>query len=204
MFPPQKPPGKGPKPPGQGQPPTDPMMGPDTMGGMGMGPPPGPPPMMMPPGPMTGNGPQAGAGVDPMMAMLGGAGPFGGGPPPMPGMGDPMGGGLPVGGSIPMPGAMDGASQSPMLAALLGSQGAAPGMGGMGGDPYGTAPGEPDQTFAGVGTGDPQMGLGELLALLALAKAGVGGGQEQMGVPPGGSGVDGYPPNPGVGLGLGM
>jgi hypothetical protein len=155
----------------------------------------GPPPMMPPA--MGGNGPMPGQGMDPMAAMLGAGGPFGGGPPPMM---SPPGGGLPVGGSMPMPGAMDGAGQSPMLAALLGSMGGGmEGMGGMGGDEYGTLPGESEHVFDSGGTGDPNMGLMQLLQMLALAKSGVGGG-----TPPGGSGVDGQPPNPGVALGLGM
>jgi hypothetical protein len=43
-------------------------------------------------------------------------------------------------------------------------------------DPYATMPGEPDHALDGVGPEDPKMGLTELLNLLMLAHAGVGGG----------------------------
>jgi hypothetical protein len=55
----------------------------------------------------------------------------------------------------------------------------------MGMDPFNTIiPGEPDHVFDGLGTGDPQMGLGEMIKLLMLAKAGVGGGPTSSGLTP--------------------
>jgi hypothetical protein len=101
--------------------------------------------------------------------MMGGPPPMGGGPPPM-GMGmDPMMGMMGPGGMPPMGGTGPG----------------------MGSDPYGVPdpfntiiPGEPDHVFDGLGTGDPQMGLGEMIKLLMLAKAGVGGGPTSSGLTP--------------------
>ena len=87
------------------------------------------------------------------------------------------GGGMGPGGPPPMGGMPPG--MDPMMGNMMG--GGMPGMGMdpnmmMGSDPYATMPGEPDHALDGVGTGDPQMGLQQMIQLLMLAKAGVGGG----------------------------
>lgn len=53
---------------------------------------------------------------------------------------------------------------------------------GMGGDPYGQPPSAPDQMSQGLGQGDPNMGIQQMLQMFALGQIGVGG--------PGGPGVD--------------
>ena len=55
-------------------------------------------------------------------------------------------------------------------------------------------PGAPDQMFQGLGTGDPNVGIQQLLQMLAIGKAGVGG--------PGSSGID--PGNGPIGNSLGF
>lgn len=81
--------------------------------------------------------------------------------------------------------------QSPLLQALLGS------IGGGGMDPYGLPPGGPDNVLDGGGTGDPNMGMQQLMMLLALAKMGIGGAP-----PPGPSGVEMAPDASGLAAGL--
>ncbi|WP_074309308.1 hypothetical protein [Singulisphaera sp. GP187] len=124
--------------------------------------------------------------MDPQAAMMTGLGPDPFAQPPP--QGPPVGPeGLPVGGSMP---SMDGdpsMGDSGLLQALHSALSG-------GGDPYGVAPGEPDQGFQGMGTGDPNMGLQQLLQILALGQNGVGGGP---GV--GSSGVD---PDPFGGTGM--
>jgi hypothetical protein len=124
--------------------------------------------------------PKPGQGMDPMMAMMQGLGPdpMGGGMPQAQ-QGPPTGpGGMPVGGSMPSmdPNCPDGdcgdMGGSDLLKALSGSLGG----GGMQGDPYGVSPMQPGQGFQGIGTGDPSMGLEQMLQLLALGGQGVGGG----------------------------
>lgn len=190
MFPPQKPkpkqPGGGPPPPG------DPSLGPGMNDGGDPstgGVPPGPPPSMgAPPGMQD-----PGQGMDPMMAMLGGLGGgmdmggMGAGPPPP----FPSGpNGLPVGGSYPegSPEEMGEVDGSPLLQALMGG----------GQDQYDVPPDQLGHVVDG-GTGDPTMGLDQILQMLALAKAGVGGdtgGQTDLPMQ-GGIGF-------GVGQGLGL
>lgn len=139
------------------------------------------PPKPMPPG---GGLPPMGGPPDPMAGLMP---PPGGAPmgPPPPGM-PPMGGGpqLPFGGA--MPGQDDDVSGSPLLQALMAS---------FGGDQ-----GQP--TDLNVGQGDPQMGVQDLLNMLALGGAGVGGPGGPMGgqgPAAGNSGVDRMPMNPGMG-----
>jgi hypothetical protein len=123
-------------------------------------------------------GVKPGQGMDPMQAMLNGLGPdpsmTQGAPQDQ---GPPMGpDGFPVGGSMPPPcddGSCGDMGGSDLLKALAGN---------MGGDPYGQPPGAPDQMFQGIGTGDPNMGVNQLLSMLALGQMGVGG--------PGSSGAD--------------
>jgi hypothetical protein len=98
--------------------------------------------------------------------------------------------GLPFGASIP--GGEPQTSNSPLLQALMAS------LGGEA-DPYGVPPQEQGHVMDGVGLGDPQMGLEQLLATIAMAQAGVGGGQ-QGGPVPGGSGVDQFPSSLGAAL----
>jgi hypothetical protein len=131
----------------------DPMMG--LMGG-------GPAPLGPPPGM-----PKPGQGMDPMMAMLNGMpmmqpmGP----PPAPPGPPGPVMGpdGLPVGGSP--------ASADPSFApdmdgsALLKALNLA--------DPYSAGPTGHGE-LAGLGGGDPNLGLEQMLQLLALGQMGVG------------------------------
>lgn len=194
MFPPSKKKPSGPggppdpfaPPEGPGGPPTGPP-GMDPFGGGGGMPPPmpgqgGPPdPFGGPPLGMAPGMPKPGQGMDPMQAMNGGIGAD-------PGMlagtpqdnGPPMGpDGFPVGGSMPPPcedGGMCDMGGSDLLQALAG------GGGGVGGDPYGQPPGAPGQVFEGMGQGDPNMGLQQLLQMMALGQMGVGG--------PGSSGAD--------------
>ena len=78
-------------------------------------------------------------------------------------------------------------------------QALAGGMAGMGGGDIGASisllpPGAPDQMFQGLGTGDPNVGIQQLLQMLAIGKAGVGG--------PGSSGID--PGNGPIGNSLGF
>ncbi len=149
MFPPDKkktgmPPGPDPNDPGH------------TFGAGG-------PPPMGPQGPPMSGMVKPGRGMDPMAAMLMGLGPA---MPPV-AQGPPTGpNGLPVGGTMPGPADMDGVGGSPLLAALFGSAGQGPVLG-------------------GVGTGDPSMGLDVMLQMLALANAGVGGGPGSSGLDPG-------------------
>jgi hypothetical protein len=79
---------------------------------------------------------------------------------------------MPVGGSMPPigPGEDGGMDGSGLLQALHGA------LSGAGGDPYGVAPPQPGIGFQGIGTGDPNMGLEQMLQLLALGQQGVGGG----------------------------
>ena len=163
MFPPKK---QGLPSPGFG-----PGGPPDPFGGPPSGGPPdpfggGPAPFEPPPGL-----PKPGQGMDPMMAMMHGLGPdpMSGGP--LAPMGPPLGPGrLPVGGSLPTPD--DGGDQdmggSDLLKALAGSLG--------GNDPYSVPPMGPDKGFQGMGTGDPGMGIEQMLQMLALGQMGVGGG----------------------------
>jgi hypothetical protein len=163
MFPPKSKPKK----PGGMPNPNDPSMGPGqndggdpSMGGI----PPGPPASMGPPPGMQ----DPGMGMDPMMAMLGGLGGGMGAPAPPPFPSGPNG--LPVGGSYPEGtdeemGQVDG---SPLLQALMG------GGESEEGDPYDVPPDMLGHVVDG-GTGDPAMGLDQILQMLALAKAGVGG-----------------------------
>lgn len=147
----------------------------DPFGGMGGG-----PPMMGggPPGMVPGM-PKPGQGMDPMQAMLQGIGPdplgLGGGPSAGPA--GPMG--LPIGGSMPQFGQDDDGDMggSPLLQTLMGSL-----QGSQGGDQYQTAPMEPGQGFEGMGTGDPNMGLQQMLQLFMLGQMGVGGGPPQQGL----------------------
>jgi hypothetical protein len=121
--------------------------------------------------------------MDPMMAMMNGL-PQMAPPPPPPG--PPMGpGGLPVGGSMPEldPNFSPEMGGSPLLQALRGS---------VGGGMYDAGP-EGHAELGGMGTGDPSMGLEQLIQMIALANGGVGGG-----VPPGGSGVAFDRGNPGI------
>ena len=188
MFPPSKKPAAGGPPPGAdpfggppggapplgGLPPGGDPFGPAPAGGPAM--PPGMDPFggaAQPPLGMAPGMPKPGQGMDPMMAMLQGLGPdpsmTAGAPADQ---GPPMGpDGFPVGGSLPPP--IDGDSQdmggSDLLQALAGS------AGGVGGDPYGQPPGAPDQMFQGLGTGDPNMGIQQMLQMFALGQMGVGG-----------------------------
>lgn len=112
--------------------------------------------------------------------------PFG---PPSSGPGlPPMGPSLPPGGIAPPQGTS--AQGSPLLAALMASAG--------GVDPYGVPPEMQGSVTDGIGTGDPNMGIQEILQLLAMAQMGVGGG-----VFPGQSGVDADYGNMGQAAGLG-
>jgi hypothetical protein len=130
--------------------------------------------------------------MDPMMAMMQGLGPdptMGGGQP----QGPPVGpDGFPVGGSMPPMGDGDDPSMggSDLLQALQGSMG--------GGDPYGVGPMDPSQGFQGIGTGDPNMGIEQLLQMLALGQGGVGG------APGGGGGLVDPGMNPSMGGMVGM
>lgn len=169
---------------------------PDPFGGapapFGSGPP-GMPPLAgaaAPPLPMPGS-PKPGQGMDPVAAMMGGLGMS---PPPQQ-HGPPLGpGGLPFGGSIvpPSDGDDDDMGGSPLLKALA--------AGLQGGDQYAVPPGGPDTAFEGIGQGDPNLGVENLLQLLALGQMGVGG------VPGGGqSGVDTGPfGNMGLMVGMGQ
>ncbi|MDR3635694.1 MAG: hypothetical protein P4L84_17965 [Isosphaeraceae bacterium] len=107
--------------------------------------------------------------MDPIAAMLGGLG--GAGPPAAGGpQGPPMGpDGFPIGGSLPPPDPSGGDEMggSSLLQALAGA---------MGGDQYTQPPGAPDTMFQGIGQGDPNMGIEQLLSMLALGQMGVGGG----------------------------
>jgi hypothetical protein len=163
-FPVKRPaPGGPPKPPGPPAPP-DPSMDPMQDPSMGGAPPP-PDPMMQ-----AGMGsPLAQAGM-PMIGGPGGPQPGGLGMPGMPGamdggmpmhpmdamMGGP--GGLPPGGSMPPGG---DTADSPLLSALMSSMSGIQGI--QGGD----------TSLAGLGTGDPQDGMGALLNMLGLSKMGV-------------------------------
>jgi hypothetical protein len=132
--------------------------------------------------------PKPGQGMNPMMAMLHGLGPdpLGMGQPTPAPPGPPLGpDGLPPGGSLP--------------GGLAAQESADPTMGGsdllqaltaavQAGDPYGTT-GVP--TSLNIGPQDPNMGIEQMLQLLALGQMGVGGGPAPM---PGGSGLD-LPPN---------
>lgn len=149
-------------------------------------PPAGPPEMGGPPMPKPGSP------IDPMAAMMGGLGPQPMGPswmPPM-GMGGDMDGdegGLPLGGQLPPPGVPGGDTMggSPLLQAMRASV--------MGGDGLGSLP--PGMEHGPmVGQGDPNMGLQQLLAMIAMAKMGVGG---QPGA--GSSGVD-FDSHPSMGM----
>lgn len=168
MFPPKQQ-GPGPQPP-------IPM----PIPGAPMGPPPGMP--------------QPGTGVDPILAMLGQAGP-GLIPPPPPPSPFPQGpNGLPPGGAMPdfdgdeaMPTEI---ADSPIISALMG-----------GADPYGVGPMEPPNVFDGAGVGDPNSGMQQLIQLLMLAQSGLGG----TGVSPApSSGAEPAPGSPGMALGLGL
>lgn len=86
---------------------------------------------------------------------------------------------------------------SPILAALMGSMG---GAGGMGMDPYAVGPMEPPNVFDGAGTGDPSGGMAQLIRLLMLAQAGMGG----AGMGPASSGMEPGPSSPGLAQGLGF
>lgn len=133
--------------------------------------------------------PRPGQTMDPMMAMMNGMPQFGQPPPPPPG--PPMGGGgLPVGGSMPEldPNSNEDMGGSSLLQALSQS------IGGYDAGPEGHG------ELEGMGTGDPNMGLEQLLQLIAMGNAGVGGTPE-TGVPPGGSGVNFDRGNPGFALG---
>jgi hypothetical protein len=185
MFPPQKKnPGIGIGPPGRGQQDGDPMGG-GSPAGLPFGPGPG----GLPPQ-MSASRTKPGQGMDPFEAMMQGLGPdvLGGlgGPQQGPASLAPMGGnGLPFGGSMPRPGGPDDGQDmggSDLLKALMGSIG--------GGDPYATGP---MPTNLNVGSQDPQMGLEQMLQMLALSQMGVGG---QPGA--GGSGV---PFDPAGGMG---
>ena len=160
------------------QAPQPPM--PTPIPGAPMGPPPGMP--------------QPGTGVDPILAMLGQAGP-GLIPPPPPPSPFPQGpNGLPPGGSMPdfdgdeaMPAEI---ADSPIISALMG-----------GADPYGVSPMEPPNVFDGAGVGDPNSGMQQLIQLLMLAQSGLGG----TGVSPApSSGAEPAPGSPGMALGLGL
>lgn len=115
-------------------------------------------PMPVAPGPQQ--PPIPGEPMDPFAAMAMGQQQ----PPPM----DPMlmqalmgGGGMPMG---------DGDMDAPMD--LMGM-----GMPGMGmADPYAVPPGYSQQALSGAGVADPQMGLQQLLQMLALAQSGVAPG----------------------------
>jgi hypothetical protein len=153
-----------------------------------------PPPGMPPPG----------RGMDPMMAMLNGLpagapGGLPGGPPASPPPA-PMGPeGMPVGGTSPFvdPNASPNMGGSALLQALAASVGGDQGMGETG-DPYDAGPLGHAQ-LGGMGPAPPtEPGLEQLLAMLALAKSGVGGGQSPMGVPAGGSGVNFDRGQPGI------
>jgi hypothetical protein len=83
---------------------------------------------------------------------------------------------------------------SDLLQALQGSM-----AGGDPGDPYGVGPMQSSQGFQGIGTGDPNMGIEQLLQMLALGQGGVGGA-------PGGGGGGLVDPgmNPSMGGMVGM
>ncbi len=91
-------------------------------------------------------------------------------------------GGLPIGGSMPEvdPLYSPDMNGSPLLQALHGAVG------------YDAGP-EGHADLQGMGTGDPNMGLEQLIQMIAMSRAGVGGG-----VPPGGSGVPFDRGNPGI------
>lgn len=148
-----------------------------------------------PPTLMGVHGTRPGRGMDPMAAMLGGIGQ----PPPMPAppQGPPLGGdGLPFGGSMPTPSDPDSdLGDSPLLQALAGSL-----AGPNPSDPYGVTPTGPGSAFEGIGAGDPNMGLEQLLSLLALGKMGVGGPGQGPG--PGSSGVEPDPTDIGQMMGF--
>jgi hypothetical protein len=86
----------------------------------------------------------------------------------------PPGPQLPPGGSLPPDGDF---ADSPLLAALAASLG-------------------PDPTDLNVGPQDPQMGLEDLLHMLGLADAGLGGADQG---PPGGMPPGALPPGMGMG-----
>jgi hypothetical protein len=176
MFPPEKKKPAGPGGPQSGAPP-DPFAPPAGPGGPGVDPTAGgvPDPFAPPAGPQPGAA-QPGQGIDPMVAMLQGLGPEAFGQGSSGPQGPPVGpDGLPVGGSLP-PLGDDGGLQDPslggsdLLQALQGSL--------SGGDPYGVTPEQPGQGFQGIGTGDPSLGIEQLLQMLALGKQGVGGGPD--------------------------
>jgi hypothetical protein len=116
--------------------------------------------------------PRPGGGMDPMAAMLNGlppmAGPSPAGPP----------GGSPMGSDPGFDPALDGSALMKSLNLSLS-------------DPYAAGP-QGYGDLSGMGTGDPSMGLEQLLQLLALGQMGVGG---SPGSPPPGS--SGLMPDPG-------
>lgn len=165
-------------------------------------------PGMMPSGPMAPAGPMAlgpppldakpGQGTDAARAMTQGLGPdpLASSAPRL--QGPPLGpGGLPVGATLP--GGEPDADDRGGLAALLGAGNSANDMGGSDllkalvaaastqGDPYGVGPMQPGQGFEGMGPSDPNLGIEQLLQLLALGKMGVGGNKPSAA---GSSGLD--------------
>jgi hypothetical protein len=133
--------------------------------------------------------PKAGQGIDPMQAMMGGMGDMSQfGPPPPPSPGAPLGpNGLPIGGGLPSsdPGMdpnMDGSGLFQAMNMQLDPMG-----GGLGDDP----------------NGGGQMGLEQLLQMLAMSQAGTNpadaqGGQGPLGAMLGMGGGMGRPPASGI------
>lgn len=109
---------------------------------------------------------KAGQGMDPTAAMMGGMGDISHlAPPAPPAPAAPMGeGGLPIGGNLP--------SSDPMMSPEMEGSGLFQALN-QGLDPYASPPG-------GHGVLDPMggqgMGLDQLLQLLAMSRAGLGGG----------------------------
>lgn len=115
--------------------------------------------------------PKAGQGINPMQAMTQGMGDLSAlGPPPPPSPGAPMGpNGMPVGGQLP--------SSDPMVDPSMDGSGLFQALN-MQLDPMG------GQSLQDPSQGDPQMGLEQLLEMLAMSQAGAMPGQG----PPGGMG----------------
>ena len=130
-----------------------------------------------------------------MMAMMGGMPDLVGGagagmPPPPPPPGAVMGpGNLPVGGSPFDPSDPDSDMDGSSLLRALAQNSS---------DPYAGPPDGTEDLSSG-GMGDPNMGLQQLLQLLALGQMGAGG-LPQQGPPGGGSAMSPDFGNPGFGL----
>ena len=110
--------------------------------------------------------PKPGQPMDPMQAMLGGLGGGMGMPPPPPAPGPPMGpGGLPVGGTQP--------SVDPWFNPEMSGSTLMQGISRAIGDPYAAGP-EGHADLDGMGPQQPDMGLEQLIQLIAMAQSGAG------------------------------